>query len=103
MSMYRIKNLVYINEKFENVLIFCIKINTRYFCSIATVLFEHFFRRSAAFQQFDYFLPSLPITSIFTTEDTEFHGGKGRIRTKTPCFSKLSNGQQYSVVNSSSP
>ena len=45
----------------------------------------------------------LPITSIFTTEDTEFHGGKGRIRTKTPCFSKLSNGQQYSVVNSSCP
>ena len=42
----------------------------------------------------------LPITSIFTTEDTEFHGGKSRIRTKTPCFSKLSNGQQYSVVNS---
>jgi hypothetical protein len=35
---------------------------------------------------------------IFTTEYTEFHGGKERYRIKTPWYSKLSNGQQTSVV-----
>jgi len=43
---------------------------------------------------------------FFTTEyccsknSLEFHGGKENFCTKTPCSSKLSNGQQASVVNS---
>jgi hypothetical protein len=36
----------------------------------------------------------------FTTESTEFHGGKEDFHIKTPCSSKLSNGQQFSVVDS---
>jgi len=38
---------------------------------------------------------------FFTTEDTELHGGIKDFHTKTPWYSKLSNGQQSSVVNSS--
>ena len=37
---------------------------------------------------------------FLTTEYTELHGGRDGFRIKTPCDSRLSNGQQYSVVNS---
>jgi len=40
---------------------------------------------------------------FFTTEVTEFHEGREGCRIKTPCNSRLSNGQQYSVVNSYLP
>jgi len=46
-------------------------------------------------------LPGAIQEEFFTTEYTELHGGIKDYRIKTPCNSKLSNGQQYSVVNSS--
>jgi len=53
---------------------------------------------NAAFTQ-ESSLSTVP-KKILTTEDTEFHGGeKEDFRTKTPCSSKLSKGQQSSVVN----